>query len=519
MERTRREQHPRDRPNPAGDDPSGGAADPGGLAARHPRRTALVPADPQRQRLHRQGDRQPHPRGRRTGRPRRDPGRLRPHPRRERDQAGRLGQPHLAAPAEGRRQGGADPARRGARDASQGCPGEGPALRRQDAAALLERFSLPADPGHQGGDHPAGDADNGTPRGLPRDHRPADRRAPLHRRRGRQPRPGARLPLAGHRRGGLQDRRAGRPRPLPAGRPDRPGRTGVRLRPRPARHRRHHQAGGGQSRPGHRHRRPGRPADRQQPGDQHRRQGAEGRRGQPGAGDGRRPQDLRQGHQPQLRGRLRRRRRDGRAHRADRRDGQCPHLRPQPVAGRHQRQGLPGADQQGLQLPAAQPGHTGSVRPRLDLQGHLHHRRRPGRLLARRPLRLPEEHDHRRPRVQELRERELRGDLPGARPGGLLRHRLLRPGVRPVDEGRRHQAEEGPGRLVLQDRPPVRPRRQDRHRPPQRGHRPGPRPAVEAVLLRQQQGRLVQAGGEGRQHLLRPDRPGELRRRLPDARR
>ncbi len=35
-------------------------------------------------------------------------------------------------------------------------------------------------------------------------------------------------------------------------------------------------------------------------------------------------------------------------------------------------------------------------------------------------------------------------------------------------------------RLVLQDRPPVRPRRRDRHRPAQRGHRPHPRPPVEA---------------------------------------
>lgn len=52
-----------------------------------------------------------------------------------------------------------------------------------------------------------------------------------------------------------------------------------------------------------------------------------------------------------------------------------------------------------------------------------------------------------------------------------------------------------------------------------RGDRTGSRPAVEAVVLRQQQGRLVRAGGQGRQQLLRPDRQGELRRRLRDARR
>ncbi len=479
----------------------------------------MVPADPQRQRVHRQGDRQPHPRGGRAGCTRRDPGRRRPRTGGQRDPAGRLGQPHLAAPAEGRRQGRAGPARRRARDAGQGRPGEGQALRRQDPAALLERLALPADPGLQGGHHPAGVADNGTPRGLPRRDRAAHRRTPLHRRRGRQRRPGARLPLAGHRRGGHQERREDRPGALPAGRPDRPGRAGVGVRRRPARHHGRHQPGGGQPRPGDRHRRDGRGEAGEQPGHQHRREGAEGRRGQPRAGHGRCPQALRQELQPQLRGRLRRRRRDGRAHRPDRGDGERADVRPEPLGRRHRRQGLPGPDQQGVQLPAAQPRHTGSVRTRLHLQGDLDHRRRAGRLLARRDVPLPEEPDHRQPGVQELRERELRLDHAGARARGLLRHRLLRPGLRPVDEGRRHQAEEGPGRLVLQDRPPVRPGRQDRDRPARRGTRPGAGPAVEAVLLRQQQGRLVRPGGQGRHQLLRPDRQGELRRRRPAARR
>ena len=73
-------------------------------------------------------------------------------------------------------------------------------------------------------------------------------------------------------------------------------------------------------------------------------------------------------------------------------------------------------------------------------------------------------------------------------------------------------------RLVLQDGPPVRPRRGDRHRPPQRGHRPHPRPPVEGELLEGQQGRLVQVRQEGR-HVRRADRVRELPRRQQDARR
>ena len=60
--------------------------------------------------------------------------------------------------------------------------------------------------------------------------------------------------------------------------------------------------------------------------------------------------------------------------------------------------------------------------------------------------------------------------------------------------------------------------KRDRHRPAQRGHRPHPRPPVEAGLLEGQQGRLVQARQEGRQ-LRRADRLRELPRRQPHARR
>ena len=49
--------------------------------------------------------------------------------------------------------------------------GEGPALRRQDAPALLERLALPADPHHRRGHRPAGPADPRARRGLPRHHR------------------------------------------------------------------------------------------------------------------------------------------------------------------------------------------------------------------------------------------------------------------------------------------------------------------------------------------------------------
>lgn len=140
-------------------------------------------------------------------------------------------------------------------------------------------------------------------------------------------------------------------------------------------------------------------------------------------------------------------------------------------------------------------------------------------LRLRRPLPLHQLVLRRRPGLQELRVGELRPHLARPGPRGLLRHRLLRPRPPAVAEGRRHQPEEGPAQgLLLQGRPPVRPRQDHRHRPAQRGPGPHPRPPVEAGLLEGQQGRLVQDRQEGRR--LRPeDRLRELPRRQQDARR
>lgn len=80
------------------------------------------------------------------------------------------------------------------------------------------------------------------------------------------------------------------------------------------------------------------------------------------------------------------------------------------------------------------------------------------RLLLQRTVSLHQLVQHRQPGLQELRVRELRRDQPRPRAGGLLRHRLLPPGLRAVEEGRRQQAQEEAGGLVLPDRPPVRPR-------------------------------------------------------------
>ncbi len=84
---------------------------------------------------------------------------------------------------------------------AQGGPGEGPAVRRRDAAALLERLAVPAHPHHRRGHRQAGPADPRARRGLPRHHRRAGGSAPLPEPRQGQHGPGPRLPLAGHRRG------------------------------------------------------------------------------------------------------------------------------------------------------------------------------------------------------------------------------------------------------------------------------------------------------------------------------
>ena len=65
-----------------------------------------------------------------------------------------------------------------------------------------------------------------------------------------------------------------------------------------------------------------------------------------------------------------------------------PDVRPQRLGRRHLRQGLRQAHRQEVQLPAAQPGHPGPGRARLDLQGRLLDRRGQRRLRLRRQLRL-----------------------------------------------------------------------------------------------------------------------------------
>ena len=115
-----------------------------------------------------------------------------------------------------------------------------------------------------------------------------------------------------------------------------------------------------------------------------------------------------------------------------------PDVRPQRLGRRHLRQGLRQAHRQELQLPAAQPGDPGPGRPRLDLQGDLVDRRGQRRLRLRRRLPLPQLVHRRRPGLQELRVQGLRQHHPRPGPGGLLRHRLLRP--RPPASGRRTAA-------------------------------------------------------------------------------
>ena len=65
-------------------------------------------------------------------------------------------------------------------------------------------------------------------------------------------------------------------------------------------------------------------------------------------------------------------------------------------------------------------GHPGPVRPGIDVEGDLHHGRRPGRLRDRRRVRLPGHRDHRRP---QLRQRRVTQPRPDELPRGP--HRLL----------------------------------------------------------------------------------------------
>lgn len=210
----------------------------------------MVPPDPQRPGVRRRGPQQPRPAGRRAGHPRLHPRRPRHPARRQPDPSGRLRQPHRPAEDEGRRQGRARPPRQGPGHVGAGDPQQGPAVRRQDAAALLERLALPAHPDHRRGHHPAGTPDPRALRGLPRHLRRAHRRTPLRRARQGPDRPGPRLPLAGHRRGDPK----GQEHPLAAAAlgPDRPLRAGAHLRQPAARQGRGDAVRGRQPRPGHR---------------------------------------------------------------------------------------------------------------------------------------------------------------------------------------------------------------------------------------------------------------------------
>ena len=99
--------------------------------------------------------------------------------------------------------------------------------------------------------------------------------------------------------------------------------------------------------------------------------------------------DLRHGHRPQLRRRLRRRRRDGGRHRPDRRDGQPADVRPRGLGRRH----LARSSSRRLysaegRHPAARPGHPGPVRAGLDLEAVHDRRRAHQRLRPRHPAGL-----------------------------------------------------------------------------------------------------------------------------------
>lgn len=154
----------------------------------------MVPADPRGQRIRQGGVRQPRPAGRRSSRTRIDPGRARSTARRQRDPPRGLRLPHRPAEDERRRQGGPHQAGRGPGHEAQRGHAAGPPVRRQDAAAVLERLALPADPHHRRGHAPPGHADPRALRGLPRHHRRARGPAPLPVARQGQHRPGPRLP-------------------------------------------------------------------------------------------------------------------------------------------------------------------------------------------------------------------------------------------------------------------------------------------------------------------------------------
>ncbi len=411
----------------------------------------MVPPGAQRPGVHGRGEEQPHPAGRPACGARFDPGLARGPARRQRDAHGRLRQPYRPHQDEGQGQGRPDPARRCPGPQSRGRGQQRPAVRRQDTQAVLERLPVPADPRHRRGDHGPGAGDKGARRAVPRHHRRADRPAPLRRPRRGQHLAGAGLPLAGHRRGdhqGQEDRL-----PVPALRPGGPLRPGAHVRQGAARQGGHHALRGGQPRAGHRAG-AGRQADaRLERRHLDRLPRAGGGRARAEQRDDRGPQGVRQEHAQELRGRLGRRRRHGGQDGPHRRDGLQPDLRPERVGRRHLGQGLRVPHRQGLQLPAAQPRDPGPGGPGLDLQGRLLDRRGERRVPLQRAVRLPQLVLGGQPDLHQLRVAGLRRHHHRPGPRGLLRHRLLRPRGQGVEEGRRDQPQEGPGRLVPQDRP------------------------------------------------------------------
>ena len=292
-------------------------------------------------------------------------------------------------------------------------------------AALLERLALPADPDHRRGHRQAGPADPRARRGLPRHHRRAPGRAPLRR---APARPTPRRSSATSRRS--PTRRSARPRtptrricaPTRSAAPAWSASTTRSCAARPASPAtRSTTSAASSARPR---------ADPAEPGanlvtsiDARVQRVAEYELNE-AMKDARKQYDRNTGDE--LQGRLRRGRRDGGQDRPRRRHGLQPDVRPERLGRRHLRQGLHQAHRQEVQLPAAEPRDPGPVGARLHLQGGPDGRRGQRRLLLQRPLRLLQLVLHRRPGLQELRVPELRPDQPRPRPGGLLRHRLLR---------------------------------------------------------------------------------------------